>query len=102
MFIYITELWIDCRDLSNKILNQPIQNGILQQPLQELNGCKLFSRKRSIMKAISWRVIASLTTFSIAYIFTNEIAIASGVGLVDAAIKLVAYYGFERIWLRVR
>ena len=54
------------------------------------------------MKAISWRVIASLTTFSIAYIFTNEIAIASGVGLVDAAIKLVAYYGFERIWLRVR
>jgi uncharacterized membrane protein len=74
----------------------------LKQPIQELNECKLFSRKRSIMKAISWRVIASLTTFSIAYIFTNEIVIASGVGLVDAAIKLVAYYGFERTWLRVR
>jgi len=59
------------------------------------------SRKRSIAKAMSWRIVAVLITFLIAYSFTKELALATGIGLADAAIKLFAYYSHERLWLKI-
>ena len=65
-------------------------------------GDKRESHKRSLVKAVTWRVIATLVTFLVAYLITREIAIAAGVGLVDSAIKFFAYYFHERTWERVR
>ncbi len=59
------------------------------------------TRKRSILKAITWRVIATVTTFSVAYLLTRELAVAAGIGLVDTSIKVFAYYSHERLWARV-
>ncbi len=57
--------------------------------------------KRSILKAITWRAIASAITFLIAYLFTKELTLAIGIGLVDAGIKIAVYYGHERLWDRI-
>ena len=59
------------------------------------------SHKRSIAKAMSWRIIAVVITTLTTYIFTKEIMVSLGVGLVDSAIKIFAYYGHERWWNRV-
>ncbi len=59
------------------------------------------SHKRSIAKAVTWRIIATLVTFLIAYLFTKELALATGIGLADAAIKIFAYYSHERMWNRI-
>lgn len=59
------------------------------------------SHKRSIAKALSWRLIAVCITTVTAYIFTNEVAIAVSVGAADSAAKLLTYYGHERLWERV-
>ena len=59
------------------------------------------SRKRSIVKAITWRVIAYLITFVVAYLLTKKTALSLGIGLGDAAIKLFAYYFHERLWEKV-
>jgi uncharacterized membrane protein len=58
------------------------------------------SRKRSIMKTLSWRIIATLITFTIAYLLTSEIRIATGIGIFDAIVKMAGYYAHERLWLR--
>lgn len=62
------------------------------------------SPQRSISKAISWRVLASLTTFIIFY-FTagKKIAIeviTAAVG-VEVVSKMIIYYLHERLWTNI-
>lgn len=59
------------------------------------------SHKRSIVKALSWRVLATLITTFVAFLLTGEITLAIEIGLLDTALKLGAYYGHERLWLRI-
>ena len=56
------------------------------------------SRLRSILKAFTWRVVASITTISVAYFVTGDISTAGIVGIFDFFIKLLLYYFHERIW----
>ncbi|MBC8378720.1 MAG: DUF2061 domain-containing protein [Planctomycetes bacterium] len=53
---------------------------------------------RSIFKALSWRVIATLITFLTAWLLTGTVEIAAKIGLLDTVIKLVVFYGHERFW----
>ncbi len=57
---------------------------------------------RSIAKAISWRIIATFITFSIAYFLTGEVKIALEIGGLDMVFKLTAYFFHERIWGRIK
>jgi len=59
------------------------------------------SHKRSIVKTLTWRVIATLVTMSVAWVILGQVTHALEIGLLDTAIKLGAYYGHERIWDRV-
>ena len=58
------------------------------------------SNNRSLLKAISWRLIASITTTVIAFYFGLP---AKAIGLVffaDLIIKFVLYYAHERMWYK--
>ena len=57
---------------------------------------------RSVAKGISWRVIASLTTMILVYIFTGRLEMAAGIGLLEVISKLLFYYGHERIWNHIK
>lgn len=61
------------------------------------------SRVRHITKSITWRVIASATTFSLALIFFGkaELAMASWLTAIETSIKIVIYYLHERIWFKL-
>ena len=59
------------------------------------------SHFRTIMKALSWRFIATLVTFTVAWIITKELKFAAEIGLADTVIKLGAYYFHERAWIGV-
>ncbi len=54
--------------------------------------------KRTILKTISFRIIASLITMIIVYIFTKELIISFAVGIVEAISKMIFYYIHERVW----
>ncbi len=56
------------------------------------------TRLRSILKALTWRLIASLVTASIVFIITHEAALSVGVGILDSLVKIFFYYFHERIW----
>jgi len=57
-------------------------------------------RKRHIAKAVTWRIIASITTAFIAWFFGLPPKAVGAVFLADLVIKFVLYYGHERIWYR--
>jgi uncharacterized membrane protein len=59
------------------------------------------SRFRTIIKALSWRFIATLITFTIAWIVTKELTFAAEIGIADSLIKLGAYYFHERAWIGI-
>jgi len=54
------------------------------------------NRKRTIFKTLSRRVLATILTISIVYWFTKELVLATGVGLIEVVVKLLAYYIHER------
>ena len=56
------------------------------------------TKKRSLAKTISWRVIATTDTFIIAWIFTSDQAIAASIAGIEVLTKLVLYYAHERGW----
>ena len=58
------------------------------------------THKRTIIKTITWRIIATLTTVIIIYLWTDNWSIALGSGLVANALKTIFYYIHERIWNR--
>ncbi|MCP5106296.1 MAG: DUF2061 domain-containing protein [bacterium] len=60
------------------------------------------TKTRSLVKAISWRILATLITFSIAFALTGETMIALEIGFLDLVIKLVVYFFHERIWGKIR
>jgi uncharacterized membrane protein len=60
------------------------------------------SRVRSLTKAMTWRITATLTTAMIAYIITGELNTAVLIGGIEFFIKFVIYYAHERAWNWVR
>ena len=55
-------------------------------------------KKRTIVKTLTWRVTASLTTFIIAWILTGDLLIGLSIGSIEAIAKVFLYYFHERIW----
>lgn len=61
-----------------------------------------FSQKRHILKTITWRIIASTTTFVLAMIFFRDdpdaTQKATGVAITETFLKMIFYYLHERVW----
>ena len=57
---------------------------------------------RSIVKGISWRAIASITTMVIVYVFFGRLDLAIATGVIETGFKLGLYWMHERAWLKVR
>ncbi|MDP2068113.1 MAG: DUF2061 domain-containing protein [Lutibacter sp.] len=53
---------------------------------------------RSIVKAISWRVVGTVDTMIISWFITGELSMALTIGSIEVITKMVLYYGHERIW----
>lgn len=61
---------------------------------------------KSIVKTITWRIIASTTTFILAMAFfgsdPNAVEKATGVAAAEAIIKMLLYFLHERAWAQLR
>jgi len=59
------------------------------------------SKKKSILKTISWRLTATSIATLVIYLFTKSIKLGMAFALVDIVIKSFAYYIHERIWTKL-
>jgi uncharacterized membrane protein len=56
------------------------------------------SQKLHLSKAVTWRIIASITTASLALLFGMPQKAVGYLFLADLIIKFILYYGHERMW----
>ncbi|MBX5329031.1 MAG: DUF2061 domain-containing protein [Candidatus Bathyarchaeota archaeon] len=53
---------------------------------------------RSLVKAVSWRVVATLTTILLVFVFSKDLTLGTVVGITELVVKTVVYYVHERMW----
>jgi uncharacterized membrane protein len=59
------------------------------------------SKRRSILKAVSWRIFASIDTFLIAWLISGSVSTSSWIAGIEAFTKVFLYYFHERLWNKV-
>lgn len=59
------------------------------------------SHLRTILKTVSWRIIATTTTVTIAYFVFGDISNALKVGGIEFFAKMAIYYLHERAWQKL-
>jgi uncharacterized membrane protein len=60
------------------------------------------THRRSVAKAIIWRITGTLDTFFISWIITGELALAGGIAATEVITKIFLYWGHERVWNRIK
>tara|TARA_R110002074_G_scaffold145034_2_gene293374 strand:- start:3002 stop:3727 length:726 start_codon:yes stop_codon:yes gene_type:complete len=60
------------------------------------------TNKRSIVKGITWRVLATTTTMVIVYIFFGRLDLAIATGLIESVFKIGLFWVHEKAWFKVR
>ena len=59
-------------------------------------------KTRSLIKAVSWRVIALLVLGAVSYMFTGNWEETSLITLIYSVIQIFIYFAHERIWERIK
>ncbi len=53
---------------------------------------------RTLLKSVSWRIVATSTTMLLVFLVTGNLVISTGVAFLEILVKTVIYYLHERIW----
>lgn len=60
------------------------------------------SHTRSIAKAVSWRILGTITTSLLVFLFTRRVLLSLTVGALEFTSKIVLFWLHERVWDRIR
>jgi uncharacterized membrane protein len=60
----------------------------------------MVSRKRHILKTISWRIIGTIDTIILSGIITGSWKFGLAIGGVEVITKMILYYFHERAWYK--
>ena len=58
----------------------------------------MVARRRRVAKALSWRMVGTVDTFLLAWLFTGSLEIGALVGGTEVLTKTFLYYLHERAW----
>lgn len=58
------------------------------------------SKKRHLLKSITWRVFGSLDTFLLSLIIFGDPFISLKISVLESFTKLILYYLHERVWFK--
>jgi uncharacterized membrane protein len=56
------------------------------------------SHSRSFVKAASWRLLGSIDTFVLSWLFTGSVKAAGAIASTEVITKIALYYFHERVW----
>jgi len=60
----------------------------------------MVSKKRHILKTITWRVVGTIDTIAISWIISGDPLIGLSIGGVEVVTKMFLYYFHERAWYK--
>ena len=58
------------------------------------------SYKKTIIKTLIWRVIATSITILTGWTVSGDWRFGLAVGSIDTVLKTIGYFGYERIWIK--
>ncbi len=53
---------------------------------------------KTLLKTLSWRLIATVELFAVAYFTTGKLTAAAGLAAASFFYKGALYYGHEKVW----
>ena len=59
------------------------------------------SKRRSLFKTLTWRMLGTIDTMVISYFFTGSLKLAAAIGSFEVVSKMILYYFHERAWEKV-
>ncbi len=59
------------------------------------------SHVRSMVKGISWRIVGTLDTMLLVFLFSGKLSLATLVGSNEAITKVILFWAHERGWQRI-
>ena len=65
---------------------------------EHIEGTGHAGKKRSLVKTLTWRVLATTDTIIIARIITGSWTVGFGIASIEVVTKMVLYYLHERGW----
>jgi uncharacterized membrane protein len=57
---------------------------------------------RTLVKTLTWRVVGSTSTFLISYIITGQLAVATGIAVMQMMANTILYYLHEVVWNSIK
>ena len=60
------------------------------------------TNKRSLLKGVSWRILATSTTIGIVYFFFDRLDLAIVAGVIETILKVGFYWLHERFWMKIK
>ena len=60
------------------------------------------SHRRSLTKAVTWRVTGTIDTFIVSWLLTGEPKIALSIAGIEFFTKIFLYYSHERVWNKIK
>ena len=59
------------------------------------------SSKRTLVKTVSWRIVATIATFAVSYFISGDYEVATGIAGIQIFVHTGLYYFHERMWINV-
>jgi uncharacterized membrane protein len=75
---------------------QTMPDGILSTQMTSTE-----SHTRSLLKGVTWRMLATTTTVIVSWFVIGEVGTALQIGFIEVFAKIAIYYIHERIWAKI-
>ncbi len=59
-------------------------------------------KRRSVIKAITWRITGSVDTILVSWLIIGRIDLALSIGVIEIITKMTLYYMHERAWSKIK
>lgn len=60
------------------------------------------TKTRTVIKTISWRFWATVTTTALVFLFIGKPEVALSIGAIEVILKLLIYFFHERVWANIK
>ena len=67
--------------------------------MEPLRGAE--THARSVLKAVSWRLLGTMDTFALSWLITGRVHVAGSIAGLELGTKVAWYYLYERLWAAI-
>ncbi len=87
--------------LKSPYTRTPVENNISVSEKSITVSDRTDKPVKSMIKAVSWRIVGTIDTMVISYFVTGRLSLAISIGGFEVFTKTILYYFHERLWSHI-